>query len=297
MTPVAMPATDADIRQRFLFEDYDVRGEIISLRGTVAEVCARGGYPRPLRIQLGEFLAAAALLSANLKSAGTVTVQARGDGPVPLLMADCSDRRTLRAIARPRDPAAGCGDDLRALVGQGHLSVTVALPDRQRHQGIAPLEHPRLADCLSEYFSRSEQLPTRLWLAADGDAAAGLLLQALPAQRQDPAARARTWEHLVALADTLTPAEQLGLRHEILLHRLFHQERVRLFDPVPVGFACSCSAARIGGAIVALGADALAELFTATPEIETQCQFCHQVYRFTPAQLSARALAGGAPLH
>lgn len=101
----------------------------------------------------------------------------------------------------------------------------------------------------------------------------------------------------MARADTLTPAEQLGLRHELLLHRLFHQERVRLFDPVAVSFAGSCSAARIGGAIVALGADALAELFTAAPVIEAQCQFCHQSYRFTPAQLSARALSAGAPLH
>ena len=290
--------TSQDVRQRFLFEDYDVRGEIISLRDTVAEVCARGAYALPLRIQLGEFLAAAGLISANLKSTGSVTVQARGDGPVPLLMADCTDRRWLRAIARPRDPTAEFGGDLRTLAGQGHLSVTVALPNRQRHQGIAPLDHPSLAACLSEYFCRSEQLPTRLWLAADGDAAAGLLLQALPAQRRTtPAARAQTWEHLTALADTLTPAEQLQLRHEDILHRLFHQERVRLFDPVPVGFGCSCSPARIGSAVVALGADTLAELFAATPVVETQCQFCLKSYCFTPEQLSAQTLSGGASLH
>lgn len=301
MTTAVMSSTDReahqDIRQRFLFEDYDVRGEIVSLRQTVGEVCTRGAYVPALRVQLGEFLAAAALISANLKSAGSVTVQARGDGPVPLLMADCTDRRWLRAIARPRDPSTALQGDLRALVGQGHLSVTVAPPHRQRHQGIAPLERPHLAECLSEYFSRSEQLATRLWLAADGDHAAGLLLQALPAQLQTPLERTRTWEHLAALADTLTGAEQLGLRHEQLLHRLFHQERVRLYDPVPVGFGCSCSAARIGSAIVALGSDEVTGLFAASPVVETQCQFCLRTYSFTPEQLSAQTLSGGTSLH
>lgn len=286
-----------DTRQRFLFEDYDIRGEIISLRATVAAVCAHHPYPPQLRARLGEFLSAAALISANLKTTGTVTVQARGDGPVPLLMADCTDRHALRAIARCQTADAELSEDLCALVGRGHLSVTVALPGRQRHQGIAPLEHQRLADCLSDYFGRSEQLATRLWLAADGSSAAGLLLQALPAQRQTPAARERTWEHLVTLADTLTAPEQLGLRHEVLLHRLFHHERVRLFDPVPVGFACTCSAARIGSAIVALGTDTLADLFATSPVVETQCQFCHQTYRFTAQNLTAEHLSAGSPLH
>jgi molecular chaperone Hsp33 len=294
--PAARPAT-GDIRQRFLFEDYDIRGEIVSLGTTLAEVYARNPYPAALRAHLGEFLAAAALLSANLKTSGTLTVQARGDGPVSLLMAECTDRRDLRAIARRPHPDPLAGDDLRALVGRGHLSVTVAVPGRERHQGIAPLEHPRLAGCLADYFARSEQLPTRLWLAADERAAAGLLLQALPAQRQTPAALRRCWEQLAALADTLTPAEQLALDHETLLYRLFHRERVRLYDPVPMRFACSCSKTRIGNAIAALGPDAVAGLFAATPVIETQCQFCHQHYHFMPAELGAERLGGGVRLH
>ena len=297
MSQASMPPGNRDIRQRFLFEDCDIRGEILTLGTALAEVCARHPYPAALRSQLGEFLAAAALISANLKTAGTVTVQARGDGPVPLLMADCTDRRDLRAIARMPGPDVPLAADLRDLVGSGHLSVTVALPGRQRHQGIAPLEFPRLAECLSDYFSRSEQLPTRLWLAADGRSAAGLLLQALPAQLQSQEARDRSWEELTTLADTLSPTEQLALDHRTLLYRLFHHQRVRLYDPVAVRFSCSCSKTRIGSAIVALGADTVAELFDTQPVIETQCQFCHQHYSFTPAELRAEALSGGTRLH
>lgn len=292
-----MTIPNRDSRQRFLFEDYDIRGEIVSLETTLTEVYTRNPYPEVLRTHLGEFLAAATLISANLKTAGTVTVQARGDGPVPLIMADCTDRRDLRAIVRMADSDSPLTADLRGLVGHGHLSVTVALPGRQRHQGIAPLEFPRVADCLSDYFTRSEQLPTQLWLAADDRSAAGLLLQALPTQLQSPSAQDRSWEELKALSDTLTHGELLTLDHETLLYRLFHQHRVRLYEPVALGFRCSCSKTRIGSAIVALGAETVAELFESQPVIETQCQFCHQQYRFTAEQLRAEALGGGDRLH
>jgi molecular chaperone Hsp33 len=212
-------------------------------------------------------------------------------------MADCTDRRDLRAIARMPDSGALLSNDLRQLVGSGHLSITVTMPGRERHQGIVPLEHSRLAACLSDYFARSEQLPTRLWLAADSGAAAGLLLQALPIQRQTLTERERCWEHLTALADTLTAHEQLALGHGARLHRLFHGERVRLYDPTPLRFACSCSRARIGGSIVALGPDTVRELLASSPLLSTQCQFCHQRYDFTAAQLSAAALGADPTLH
>jgi molecular chaperone Hsp33 len=292
-----VPITISDIHQRFLFEDYDIRGEIVSLRRSTAEVYRHNSYPAPLKTQLGEFLAAAALISANLKTAGTLTVQARGDGPVPLLMADCTDRQDLRAIARMPDPGAILSDDLRQLVGSGHLSITVTMPGRERHQGIVPLEHPRLAACLSDYFARSEQLPTRLWLAADTRAAAGLLLQALPAQRQTLSEREHCWEHLTALAETLAVHEQLTLDHGAQLHRLFHGEHVRLYDPTPLRFACCCSRERIGGSIIALGPETVRELLASSPLLSIQCQFCQQHYGFTEAQLSAAALGADPTLH
>jgi molecular chaperone Hsp33 len=292
-----VPITLSDIHQRFLFEDYDIRGEIVSLRQSTAEVYRHNPYPAPLQMQLGEFLAAAALISANLKTAGTLTVQARGDGPVPLLMADCTDRQDLRAIARMPDPGAVLKDDLRQLVGSGHLSITETMHGRESHQGIVPLEHPRLAACLSDYFARSEQLPTRLWLAADSKAAAGLLLQALPVQRQTLTERERCWEHLTALADTLAAHEQLTLGHGAQLYRLFHGEQVRLYAPTPLRFACSCSRERIGGSIIALGPETVRELLASSPLLSIQCQFCHQHYDFTAAQLSAAALGADPTLH
>ena len=190
---------------------------------------------------LGEFLAAASLLSSTLKFDGILTLQARGDGPLPLIMAECSHHQGLRAVAQPDDAAdfdqlavdAEGRADIRQLLGKGVLAITIDPDKGERYQGIVPLDADKLAGCLEHYFSQSEQLNTRFWFSADSNASAGLMLQALPQQLNASAEENRDhWETTVALADTVEPGELLGLEHETLLYRLFHEEQVRLFDAV-----------------------------------------------------------------
>src|SRR5690606_21533635 len=145
-------------------------------------------------------------------------------------------------------------EDFRTLVGNGTLALTIDPTDGQRYQGIVALDGDSLAQCLESYFAQSEQLPTRLWLAADDQRAGGLFLQELPS-RADAAERARQWQHLEALAGTVSETELLGLDGDTLLYRLFHQEPLRLLRRDALAFRCSCSRARTESMLVSLGRD------------------------------------------
>lgn len=274
-----------DTTQRFLFEHADVRGELVSLNQSYREVLAKHEYPESVKALLGEMLAATVLLSTTIKFEGLLILQARSSGPLSTLMVECSSDQAVRAIARYADDLQG--DTLPELMPDGILTITIDPRQGQRYQGIVPLEGHSLADALSAYFDNSEQLPTRFRLQADGRGARGFLLQALPADRQiDPQDRDATWEHLSILANTLTAEELVSLDNQTLLHRLFHQEDLRLFDPLPVRFECSCSAQRSGNALVSLGRDdALALLAEQGGTIEVDCQFCNARYQFARADL------------
>jgi molecular chaperone Hsp33 len=272
--------TSQDVTQRFLFEQADVRGELVSLDRSYQEVLAKHDYPEPVRALLGELLAAAVLLSTTIKFEGLLVLQATSPGPLSTLMVECSNNQEVRGIARYDEAIAGQG--LEELMPGGILAITVDPVNGQRYQGVVGLEGADLAQTLTNYFETSEQLPTRFRLLADGRSARGMLLQALPADRQrDPEERARTWEHVNILADTLKPDELLALDNQTLLHRLYHEDDVRLFDPRPAVFKCSCSAERTANAIVSLGRDdALALLGERGGEVEVDCQFCNERYRF-----------------
>lgn len=285
---------DADFSQRFLFDDTDVRGEWVELERSYAEVLAKHPYPEPVAQLLGEMLAAAALLVGTLKFDGLLVLQARSEGPVPLVMVECSSQREVRGIARYDAEQVRPGASLEELLPGGMLAITVDPERGQRYQGIVALQGQTLADCFSAYFATSEQLPTRFWLHADGRRACGMLLQQLPADRiRDPEAREHSWEHLLALADTLSAEEVLGLEVETLLHRLYHQEQVRLFEPQALRFHCSCTRQRSANALVSLGEeDALALLRERGGEVVIDCQFCNQRYLFDAADI-AQLFAGG----
>jgi molecular chaperone Hsp33 len=230
-------------------------------------------------------LAAAVLLSTTIKFDGLLILQASSSGPISTLMVECASDQAVRGIARY--DGAITGTSLVDLMPDGILAITVDPEEGQRYQGIVALDGNTLAESLNGYFQNSEQLPTRFRLQADGRAARGLLLQALPADRQrDVELRAATWEHLNILADTLSAEELLSLDNQTVLHRLFHEEDVRLFDPRPARFECSCSAERSGNALISLGHDdALALLAEQNGEIEVDCQFCNTRYLFDRARL------------
>ncbi|MHB0765782.1 Hsp33 family molecular chaperone HslO [Stutzerimonas sp. NM35] len=284
---------DSDYTQRFLFDDTDVRGEWVGLERSYAEVLAKHDYPEPVAQLLGELLAAAALLVGTLKFDGLMVLQARSNGPVPLLMVECSSDREVRGIARYHADQLTPDATFGELMPEGMLAMTVDPTNGQRYQGIVALDGVSLADSLSSYFASSEQLPTRFWLNADGRRACGLLLQQLPADRiRDGEEREASWQHLRTLADTLSAEELLGLDTQTVLHRLYHEEPVRLFEPRPITFRCSCSRERSAKAVISLGqADAEQLLHEQGDAITIDCQFCNHSYRFDAADI-AQLFAG-----
>ncbi|WP_295515245.1 Hsp33 family molecular chaperone HslO [uncultured Pseudomonas sp.] len=286
--------TSRDFTQRFLFDETDVRGELATLDRSYAEVLAKHPYPEPVAQLLGEMLAAAALLCGTLKFDGLLVLQARSSGPIPLLMVECSSNREVRGIARYEEAAITTAASLGELMPDGVLALTIDPRHGQRYQGIVPLEGVNLAECLSGYFATSEQLPTRFWLNADGRRARGLLLQQLPPARvKDAQARQESWEHVVTLADTLTAEELLGLDNEVILHRLFHEETVRLFDEQGVAFNCSCSRDRAANALVSMGRPDVESLLDEQQgRILVDCQFCNEQQVFDAADI-AQIFAGG----
>lgn len=267
---------DRDRLYRFVFDDAGVRGELVYLDASWRAVLATHPYPAAVRRQLGEALAAVQLLAGTFKLAGSLILQIQGDGPVRTLVVQASQGRTLRGLARWQGEVPD--RPLAAVFGEGRLVLTIEPIRGERYQGIVPLAGEDLAGALEAYFGASEQLPTRLWLTADERRAAGLMLQRLPAahgSRED-------WERIGLLAQTLTPLELTSLAAEDLLYRLFHEERVRLFEPDLVAFRCTCSRGRVQDVLRALGRAEVEDIIAEQGAIEVDCEFCNRHYRLDP---------------
>ena len=279
---------DTDFTQRFIFDETDARGELVSLERSYAEVLAKHPYPEPVAQLLGELMAAAALLVGTMKFDGLLILQARSEGPIPLLMIECSSEREIRGLARYDADLIAPDAMLADLMPNGVLALTVDPTVGQRYQGIVDLDGETLSDCFTNYFVMSQQVGTKFWLNADGKRARGMLLQQLPADRiKDDDDRAESWRHTIALADTLKAEELLGLNNETILHRLYHEEPVRLFDAQTLRFHCSCSRERSGSALVSLGLEDAQNLVVEHGgNIEIDCQFCNQRYLFDAADVT-----------
>lgn len=270
-----------DRLQRFLFERLGIRGEHVVLADSWQSVRARHAYPEAVLPHLGQALAGVTMLSATLKYRGSLILQLQGEGPLHTLVAHASHDRHLRGLARWREtPVPG---SLGEIMGQGRLVLTLYNEGAEPYQGIVPIEGEGVSGAIEGYFQRSEQLATRLWLAADGERAAGLLLQELPRE----GGLAPDWERVTLLAATLRPEELLGLSAWELCRRLFHEEEVRLFDPEPVRFACGCSRERIMETLRLLGAAEIEAASAASSEgaLIVDCEFCNQRYRFDAGDL------------
>ncbi|MDH3994926.1 MAG: Hsp33 family molecular chaperone HslO [Gammaproteobacteria bacterium] len=280
-----MPGSDhGDTSLRCLFEDADIRGETVHLDEAYREILSIHEYAPGVNRLLGEFLAAAVLLSTNLKYEGKLILQVRSEGQIPLLMVECDHKLQVRAIARGAQEATS--DNNAQLLTNGQLTITIDPSNGQRYQGIVPLVEDSLAHSLDAYFEQSEQLKSRLWLAADGERAAGLLLQQLPPQvTQDDTERLQQWEHACSLAATVRDEELLQLSAEALLYRLYHEDAVRVFQPASVTFRCSCSRERTRNALASLNPEEVEELLEELGSITMDCEFCNQQYRFTREDL------------
>jgi len=289
-----------------MFENAAVRGELVDISETWREVQARHDYPAPVQRLLGEMLAAAALLSANLKFNGAIVMQIHGDGPVRLLVVECDSQLHLRATAKlAPDAVIGNDLDLRGLLnahGHGRFVITLdpkdKMPGQQPYQGIVPLDGDSIAEIIENYMLRSEQLDTRLWLAADATVSRGLLLQKLPQEGGIEASVANdleTWNCTVMLASTLKHDELLATDIDTLMKRLFWEETIRLFEPQHPVFHCSCSREKVGNMLKMLGRTEIDSALADLGKLGIDCDFCGQHYEFDGvdcAQLFATDMAG-----
>lgn len=275
-----------DRTQRFIFEEADVRGEIVQLDSAYRDVVALHQYAPSVSRLIGEFLAAAVLLATTLKFEGKLILQARSEGQLPLVMAECDSDLNVRAIARGAQEATA--ERFDQLLAGGQLAITIDPAQGERYQGVVPLTGNSLAESLDAYFSQSEQLGTRVWLSASQDRAAGMLIQQLPAQLiTDQTQRAQQWGHFCTLAETLRTEELQDLGAPQILYRLYHEDPLRLFEPLNVQFSCSCSRERTYSALISLPKAEIDSILKEFGNISMDCEFCNQHYQFTRDDVSS----------
>lgn len=276
---------DTDSLHRFLFENAGIRGNLVHLDASWRAVLDTHAYPQGVREPLGEALAVVSLLAATIKLTGSLILQVQGSGPIRTLVAQATNARTLRGVAR-WEGEVPTEAGLQGRFGEGRLVLTIERGTREPYQGIVPLVGANLAGAVERYFNDSEQLPTRLWVSARGQRAAGLLLQRLPG-KDDPGKDATDdWKRVGLLADTLSRDELEGLACEALLHRLFHEDRIRLFEPEPIAFRCGCSRSRIEDMLRTLGEVETMSIVAEQGLIEVTCEFCNRRYRLDAVDAS-----------
>ena len=276
-----------DTLQRFTFDHSHVRGELVGLKQTLADIYQRQSYPEPVNNLLGELLVAAALLSATVKIEGLLSLQVQTDGPVRILLAETRHDGKLRGIARMDEEKDATQGNLLGTKGQ--LIITIEPDKGRRYQGIVELEEGGIAKSLEGYFRQSEQLDTHLWINCENGVAAGLFLQELPALgevQEAMEADEDAWNRLNQLAQTLRPDELMHLDNDEILHRLYHEEKVRLYDAQSLTFNCSCSKERLSVALTQIGYAECQDIIDEQQKIRADCQFCGQHYSFTQSDVN-----------
>ena len=303
---------------KFIFDGLPVRGMLVRLDDAWREILKRrqtaGGYPPEVMQLLGEMTAAAALMQSNIKFNGALILQIFGDGPVKLAVAEVQPDLSLRATATlaPAGPdgpdGVQAGASLSEMVNQNNLgrcAITLdpkdRLPGQQPYQGVVPLfgdQHEKLdkiSDVLEHYMLQSEQLDTKLVLAANGEVAAGLLIQRLPVTGQgnlegttdlqaneDQIGLNEHYNRIAILASTLKAEELLTLDADTILRRLFWEESITRFEPATPSFACSCSRERVGNMLRGLGVAEVESILAERADVEVGCEFCGEQYSFDP---------------
>jgi molecular chaperone Hsp33 len=293
-----------DSLQVFVFNGAPVRGEIVNIRDSWQAILARKDYPPAVKKILGDLVAAGVLLCGTLKFNGSMIIQAQGNGAIRLLVLECNEHLVIRATAKLNDDIdlSSLADDanLSDLInpdGMGRLVITLDPADRQPgqtpYQGIVALSDngepvKSVAEAITLYMRDSEQLETRLWLASDEESCGGLLLQRLPNMggqlKMDDAVAAEGWTRLQMLSDTVTNNELLNLEPKVLMNRLYLDESahhgVRSFDERPIQFGCRCSRLKVADMLKMLGEEEVNSILLEKDAVETNCDFCGQVYIF-----------------
>ena len=284
--------------QRFLFEDLDIRGAIVHLGEAWQAMIANRGYPAAISQVLGEMTAITILLGGQLKHAGRLTFQARGNGPVGLLVIDCEstdEALRLRGMARAEWPPDMPAAKVAEMFGDGRLLMSIDLPEsRLPFQSIVPLDGTTIGEVFESYLRQSEQQASRLVIAADARSACGVFVQKMPdADQRDPDG----WTRIGHLLDTLKPEELLELTSEALLQRLFHEETVRVFTPREVVHHCPEDWDKVRATLAALGRSEVEALLDEPGEIVIRDDICNREYRLDRAMVLEFLAAAEHRLH
>jgi molecular chaperone Hsp33 len=293
-----------DLVRRFIFEKRPVRGHWVHLENAWRDLRAHADYPPAVRELLGQAVAASVLLAATLKFRGTLTFQLQGDGAISLLVAQCTHDFRLRAVAHFDAAAVGeiaadtrRGAVFRQLVGaDGKITVTIEADEKSmRYQGVVPLAGTSLAESLEAYFASSEQLPTRVLLAADEIHCAGLLVQRLPDTHADTSEDvAEAWGMAQRGIESLDATALLHAPVEQLLAQGYPGTDLRLFRGAPVQFECRCSSGRVAGLLRALGEDEVRDVLKEQGAVTVTCEFCRRPYRFNASDVETLFTGGQA---
>jgi len=273
----------SDQLKKFLSEDRSVRLESVHMQQTWQAAQAHHTYP--------PFVAASTLLAATLKFDGSLLLQLQGDGAIALMVVECRADMSIRATIKLRDRPLPIQRDLQSLLNPGGTAKFIVVLDppkntlgRQAYQGVVPLEGDTIAQALEQYMLRSEQLETRIWLAADTEHCTGLLLQRLPLQGGNQQAEVlsadESWQRFQRLAETLSAKEMLEATQDTLLHRLFWEETLLTFDARPIVWKCSCTRERVADMLKMLGRAEVEDILETQGKIEVACEFCGQPYLF-----------------
>lgn len=265
-----------DQLHRYLFENYAVRGELVNVSHTWLEIIKNHHYPAPVSRLLGELLVATSLLTATLKFSGDITIQLQGDGPLSLAVINGNHCQEMRGVARLQGEIKE-NATLHEMIGNGYLVMTISPEQGERYQGVVELEGVTLAECLENYFARSEQLATRLFIRVNEQGAAGILLQVLPSEDEGSD---DDFSHLATLTETIKQDELINLPASDVLWRLYHQEEVTLYEPQAVSFKCRCSHERCGEVLTTLEQKEVDQILQEEGKIDMHCDYCgsHYVY-------------------
>jgi molecular chaperone Hsp33 len=271
--------------QTFLLEDSGIRGALVRLDETWRQVQAQHVYSPAVRALLGDAVIATVLLASGLKAKPAVSLQLQGEGPLRLLVIQCTSDLKVRGMAQ------GARDAAEPLLGGGKLVVNVDTGGPSGFfQGVVPLVNERLDACLEAYFAQSEQLPTRLVLRSAGGAIAGLLLQVLPGRDESEADAA--FDDAAAYGETVTAEELTSLPADVLLPKLFAGQAIRVFTPRPVVHDCRCTPERLAGIVRMLGGDECRSILADQGHVELTCEFCNRAFRYDDAAVET-ILGGG----
>lgn len=279
-----------DQLKKYLFADHSTRAQTVSLEQAWRTGLAHQTYPENVQNLLGELAAAAVLLAGNLKFDGSLVLQIQGDGPIALLVVECSSELNIRATVTLREgQSVDANEDFQQLLnanGKGRF-IVVLDPNStdstlQPYQGVVPLEGDTVADVLEDYMRSSEQLDTKIWLQARNDKAVGLLLQKLPGSggEQPQVDTDETWERAKQLAATIQPEELLSVSPDTLIHRLFWEEELIALAGEPVQWHCPCTRERVAKMLNMLGREEIDSILSEREVISVSCNFCGKPYEF-----------------